>query len=247
MGNKAVISYKEYMDRENNEFHAPYEQEFQFYVAVKMGDIENVIRLLNSNPMNKKEGLGKLSKNPLTSLKYHFAISAAMVARYCIEGDMLHETAFLLSDYYISRADLCDTIEEISKLLFDMMIDYTNRMLECRKIAVCSKKINRCIDFIYENLHTKISVEELAKHVGLSQSYLSKLFKKEQGITISEYILHKKLETSKNMLMYSEYSIADIASVLAFSSQSYFTEVFHKNYGETPKDYRNQNFKSLFK
>jgi AraC-like DNA-binding protein len=78
----------------------------------------------------------------------------------------------------------------------------------------------------------------LAKHVNLTTSYLSRLFKKETGLTISDYIQGIKIETAQNMLIYSDYSPSQIASILAFPNQSYFTEVFHKRVGVTPKKYQ---------
>lgn len=54
-----------------------------------------------------------------------------------------------------------------------------------------------------------------------------------------------KLDTARNMLLYSEYSISEISSVFAFSSQSHFTEAFHKFYGETPLQCRQRNITEL--
>ena len=228
------IEYQEFVNRENHEFHAPYEEEFRFYQAVKMGDIEQVRKLLDEKPMHKKEGLGTLSKSKLQSLKYHFAISAAMVARYCIEGGMNHETAYLLSDYYIASADKCQREEAISDLLWDMMSDYTGRMRQLRFEGAYTKKIRQCIEYIYKNLHTSIRLSELAEILDMNSSQLSKQFKKEVGIPISRYIMKMKLDTARNMLLYSDYSISEIAAVFAFASQSHFTDTFRKYYGETP-------------
>ena len=125
-----------------------------------------------------------------------------------------------------------------------MCIDYAKRMRSLRKNVICSKQVAQCIDYIYDHLHARITVEELAEHVKLNTSYLSRLFKKEVGTSISEYIRRQKLETAKNMLVYSDYRPAQIASTLAFPSQSYFTEIFHKYTGLTPKEYRKQNFQN---
>lgn len=228
------IEYQEYLNRENEVFHAPYEEEFRFYHAVRQGDLSQVEKLLDAKPLHKKEGMGTLAKSYVQSLKYHFAISAAMVARYCIEGGMAHETAYLLSDYYIGKADLCGSGEQISALLREMMTDYTGRMAELRLKGAYTKKIRQCVEYIYKNLHTPIRLPELARITGISPSQLSKQFKKEVGVSVSSYILARKLETARNMLLYSEYSISEISAVFAFSSQSHFTQAFRKYYGETP-------------
>ena len=59
--------------------------------------------------------------------------------------------------------------------------------------------------------------------------------------TVNGYIKNKKLETARNMLLYSDFTAAEISFILAFNSQSYFTEVFRKKYGLTPSDFRAQN------
>ena len=109
-------------------------------------------------------------------------------------------------------------------------------------IADTARVLGRMFDGIEYRGYGQEIVEELAEYVDLNPSYLSRLFKKEVGTSISEYIRRQKLETAKNMLVYSEYRPAEIATTLAFPSQSYFTEIFHKYTGLTPKEYRKQYF-----
>jgi AraC family transcriptional regulator len=86
-------------------------------------------------------------------------------------------------------------------------------------------------------------ITELAQYTGLNPSYLSRLFRKETGITVTEYIKTRKIETAKNMLKYSEYLPSQIAAILAFPNQRYFIEVFKKRVGTTPKKYRDMYFR----
>jgi AraC family transcriptional regulator len=238
------LIYQEYVQRENKIFHAPYDPELSFYSAIKEGNLALVTELCKE-PLTDKKGLGKLSDNPLQNLKYHFAITAALVARYCIEGGMELPQAYGLSDFYIRKADSMKRIEDVSALHPVMCLDYTKRMRQMKKNSICSKPIALCIDYIYDHLHQKITVSILAEQVGLSESYLSRLFKKEMKISISRYILMKKIDTAKNMLAYSDYPISDISATLAFSSQSHFTELFRKHTGMTPMQYRVSGNRSL--
>ena len=235
-------SYKEFIMRENNIIHAPYSSEFDFYLAVKSGDV-NKVTMLCESAFTDKNGLGQLSDNLLRNCIYHFIITVAMIARYCIEGGMEHEAAYSLSDFYIQKADKCTTADQISRLHSIMVIDYTKKMNALKKDKICSKPIVKCIDYIYDNLHTRITVELLANYVGLNPNYLSILFKKETGVSISMYIQIQKIETAKNMLKYSDYSSSQIASILAFPTQSYFIEVFKKLVGLTPKKYQDLFFR----
>lgn len=231
------LTVREYALRENSDQHAPYVPEFDFYYAVKNGEVEKVSELCAVD-FDKKGGFGKLCEDSLQNLKYHFAITAAMLARYCIEAGMEHETAYSLSDLYIQSCDRCTTPRELSGLHRNMCMDYTKRMQALRKDRVYSKQIVLCVNYIYNNLHKKISVAELAEHTGLSVSYLSRLFRKETGESITEYIVRRKINAAKNMLKYSGYSLSQISETLAFSCQSYFTKIFRTYEGVTPKKYR---------
>ena len=235
--------YKDFIQREENFLRAPYNPEIEFYNTIKSGDVKHT-RELCEEPLVDKPGLGRLSDNPLQNLKYHFVITTAQVARYCIEGGMDLSEAYSLSDFYIQKADRCRKSQEITDLHPIMCIDYATRMRKLRKNAICSKQVAQCIDYIFDNLHERITVEELADYVDLNPSYLSRLFKNEVGTPISDYIRQKKIETAKNMLIYSDYKPAEISSILAFPNQSYFTEVFRKSTGLTPSKYRKQFFQA---
>lgn len=237
------LFYREFVQRESEILRAPYNPELEFYSAIKSGDIIK-IRQLCEEPLMDKPGLGTLSVNALQNMKYHFVITTALAARYCIEGGMELSKAYSLSDFYIQKADRCKTVKEISDLHPIMCEDYTKRMKNLRKEKICSKQIAECIDYIYDHLHTRITIEDLADYVNLNPSYLSRLFKKEIGATVSSYIQTKKIETAKNMLIYSDYSLSQISSTLAFPSQSYFAEIFRKKVGMTPTNYRSLYFRN---
>ena len=121
---------------------------------------------------------------------------------------------------------------------------YTKEMAALDKATVYSKPITLCIDYIYNHLHETILVDTLAKLVELNRSYLSTLFKKETKMTISAYILSKRIEAAQNMLRFSDYTYAEISATLAFSSQSHFNRVFRSQTGYTPKEFRNKFFRA---
>lgn len=236
------LFYKEFVQRESNILRAPYNPELEFYSVIKSGNVNKVRELCNQSLLDKP-GLGTLSKDSLQNMKFHFAITAAMVARYCIEGGMELSVAFSLSDFYIQKADSFKTPQAVSDLHPIMSLDYAKRMRNLRKEKICSLHVANCIDYICDHLHTRITATFLAEYVGLNASYLSRLFRKETGLTISSYIQLKKIETAKNMLVYSDYSPSRISSTLAFPSQSYFSEIFHKHTGMTPLRYRGYYFR----
>ena len=237
------LLYQQYVRRELETFRAPYDPEPEFYSYVSQGNTEKVKELCRE-PFQEKRGLGILSDSPLQNLKYHFAITAALLARYCIEGGMEVSEAYDLSDYYIHKADCMKSTEAVSGLHPVMCLDYAAHMEKLHREKACSRPIASCLEYIYDHLHTRITVPVLAAHVGLSPSYLSRLFAQEMGRNISVYIQDKKIETARNMLCYSDHAISVISSTLAFPSQSYFTALFRKKTGKTPGQYRAEHFRA---
>ncbi|MDE7323506.1 MAG: AraC family transcriptional regulator [Lachnospiraceae bacterium] len=233
---------RELSESESETYHRPMEEEYSFYAAVKNGDMEFVRNNLKQGDFTNPEGMGVLSKNALTNLKYHFVVTAALLTRHCVEGGLELEQAYRLSDFYILKMDSCSTTKAIADLHQDMVLDFTGKMLVLQKNAILSKPILLCTDYIYSHINERITINELAKYTALSPSYLSRLFKQNLGISISDYIREKKIEKAENLLKYSNYSLIDIANYLAFSSQSHFIQTFEKYVGLTPKKYRDRHY-----
>lgn len=235
---------EEFIGKESNFTHRPLEEEFAFYDAVKKGNLDYIKRNYVEKVFTNAKGMGILSEKPLTNIKYHFIITAAMLTRFCVEGGMELERAYRLSDFYIIKMDKCQNISEVADLHYVMVMDYTEKMVELRKETVIAKPVRLCVDYIYNHLHQRITIKELAAYTRLSATYLSRIFKQEMKVSVSDYIRIKKIEEAKNLLKYSDFLIVDISNYLAFPSESYFIQVFRKTTGMTPKKYRDSYFRS---
>lgn len=241
MGIQDELAKVEFKNREYLIKHISYDREMAFYQSIGNGDMEEMKRLFI--PFNV-EGFGKLSENPLRNLKYHLIITVAMITRYVIEAGLEMEAAYNLSDIYIRKIDVCGDEDSIRKIHEELCEAYVKRMQACKRRRLYSKPVSQCIDYIYDNLHEKISLEDLAEVSGVSSSYISKLFHSEVGITIAQYIQKKKIEAAKNLLLFTDYSITDISNYMQFSTESYFISVFRKFCGVTPKKFREVHFRS---
>ena len=234
------IAYLAYLNRESNKRHHFYDEEMKQYILMQKGDpkaIPEADAIIRSNLT------GHLSGNPVRNIKYLFVACVTITTRFAIEGGLDNETAYTSSDYYINRMDKLNSVDEVLKLHHEMFAYFTNKMAAIKKENVFSKPVLQCMDFIDLNLHQPIRLSHLCIYVGLSESYLSTLFKKETGLAVSDYILRRRIETAKNMLRYSEFTSAQISEILAFSSQSYFIRSFKKLEGMTPIEYQNSFFR----
>ena len=236
---RKTIPYQDYLDREQRQPHAPLAAEMNFFNLIKVGDVREV-RKLCREPFHEKTGLGILSEDGMRNIRYHFVITAAIIARNCIEGGMPMPEAYGMSDYYIRLADEAATKEEITEIHEEMCIAYAGRMQEISREDIFSRHVTDCIDYIYEHLDERIKMKDLCMVTGLSEVYLSRLFRNETNMTVTEYIISKKIETARNMLKNSDYPIVWISETLAFPSQSYFTRVFTRYCKLSPARYRQQ-------
>lgn len=240
MGIKDELAKTEFYNREYSLNHIPYDKEMAFYQSIRNGDMEEMHRLFTPLCV---EGFGKLSENPLRNLKYHLIITVAFITRYCIEGGLEMEAAYNLSDIYIRKIDTCNSEEELHSAHKELCEAYVRRMQKSKPVMRYSRPIQLSIDYIYDNLHNKILLSDMADYAGISESYLSKLFLKETGQNVSAYIINKRIDAAKNLLVYTEYSTSDISNFLNFSSESHFIATFRKLTGITPKKFRLYNFR----
>lgn len=235
------LRYMEFVSREAGWRHHTHAEDTWQFELLQAGDMraveEGIIRFRSVNN-------GHLSDDPVRNRKYLFVASVTQACRAAINGGMDTERAYNASDLFIQKMDTLATEEEICKLQVDMMTFYTREMAELDRKRVYSKPVVICMDYIYNHLHEPIRIQALAEQVDLNASYLSTLFKKEAGCSISDYILSKRMEAARNMLKYSEYSYAEISAILAFSSQSHFSRIFKKETGYTPKEYRDRFFQN---
>lgn len=217
-------------------------EEFLFYRAVAGGDLDTVRKNCEQGRFVEEKGVGILSRDPVVNLKYHFVITTAMIARLCRQNGMELEQAFRLSDFYIQKLDDIHTEEEVHRLHDEMVMDYTEKMRKYNRSDTNSKHINACKEYIYSHIKERITIEDLADELGVSSGYLSRLFKKETGVSVSAYIRSQKIDMAKNLLRFSDYSMIDIANRLSFSSQSHFIQQFREVVGMTPKKYRDEYY-----
>lgn len=92
--------------------------------------------------------------------------------------------------------------------------------------------------YIEEHFKKKISLETMADELHANKSYLSRLYKEKQGINISDAILQKKVEAAKDYLRKTDLKIYEVSEKIGFDDTGYFSKVFKKYTGQSPKEYQ---------
>lgn len=222
-------------EREEELYHHTYQEERKLLESVRDGRSEDAIRYSR----NMDSELGKLSTKELNHWKNVAIVAITLTTRAAIEGGISPSIAYRISDFYIQKSDSCKEIAQIIKYR-DHAVEELTGQVEKKKSRKTSSYVERCRDYVGKHYREKIYLSEIADTLGLSETYLSRLFRKETGERLQDYIVNVRLEHAANLLRYSEESISKIAEYVNFSSQSYMGKVFKEKYEMSPKQYREQ-------
>jgi two-component system, response regulator YesN len=113
------------------------------------------------------------------------------------------------------------------------------RAIEYKKYVNKTESVTEQLkQYIDKNYQQEIRRDELAELVYLNTDYMSRIFKKEAGVSISNYLLSKRVEEAKKLLSQSELPINSVSIYVGYSNFSYFTKMFRENTGYSPLEYR---------
>lgn len=221
--------------RENTWLHHEPMMERALFHHIKNG---NKTELLSVQASFTEDKYGKLSKRSLLRNKKNLAISSITLAtRAAIDGGLYWEISYTLSDFHIQHIEELENIPAVESAHLNALCDFADHVRENR-MAKLSRTVALCQNYIFNHLYEELSLDKLAEVAGLNRSYLSVLFKKETGFTISDFIQFERIEEAKRLIELPDISLSDIATRLHFNDQSYFTKVFKKYTGSTPQKFR---------
>lgn len=99
--------------------------------------------------------------------------------------------------------------------------------------------VSTALKFIQENYSTTLDIDTICSEISFSKHYFCKLFKKQMGITVHQYVNEYRISKSKELLSYSKLSINSIATQVGFRNTLTFLRAFEKSMHMTPSEYRN--------
>ncbi|MCR5144706.1 MAG: AraC family transcriptional regulator, partial [Lachnospiraceae bacterium] len=141
---------------------------------------------------------------------------------------------------YLQELEKCKIDTDIMTLHYSALDKYQSEITKAQHQHAQNKNIQSALNYLDNQVHHRFNLDDMAKSLHISKNYLCTLFKKNMGITITEYLNRRRLEGAANMLKYSDYSYSDISDYFCFSSQSRFIAAFKKYYNMTPAQYRKQ-------
>lgn len=116
---------------------------------------------------------------------------------------------------------------------------YQEAIEQIDEMAGTSSVIQEVKDYVEQNYwNVKFSLPDAANHVNLSVQYMSRLFRKETGVTFVDYLTSVRIRKSIELFQNENMKIYEIAECVGYATQHYFSAVFKKHLGVSPAEYR---------
>jgi AraC-like DNA-binding protein/ligand-binding sensor protein len=228
--NESIQRYKSF-DIPTNTY--PYEHEKDLITKVKTGNIQDAKAILNDllGYVLFSEG------NSLEIVKARAIELSSLLSRAAIEGGASTDSIFKLNNLFLKNIQQIDSLEMLCFKLQEIVETFTESMFNYTP-SKNNETIKKALIYISKNFNSDVSLEDVAYQVHLHPSYFSTMFKQAIGSSFREYLNMVRIEESTRLLTNTDYSIIDIAVANGFDDQSYFSKVFKKYTGMTPKQFR---------
>lgn len=210
---------------------------------------------LKESQLMRAVSLGNFSKaepilSDLISLQYSLPISTTLksLQNYLYSFNTLLRTAAMngsvhpihigkLSTQYINEIEQLSSVPKGHMLMNEMVRKYC-MLVKNYSLKNYSLLIQKVLTLIDYDLTADLGLKAIAETLNVNASYLSSLFKKETGSTLTEYVNKKRVERAIFLLNTTSLQVQTIAQYCGIPDVNYFTKVFKKIIGKTPKEYR---------
>lgn len=216
-------------------------QEARLSELIYNSDFRNVVKkAFRENDTNILSSILTLDKHfekaKRDLVKEYYTFIFNILAEYAKEVDEEH----LFEKNLFYEFNRCITEEEYRKFLIDIyeQIVNTNNTTKNREERVNSEDIKKYIDKHF--CEYGFSTSDIVKRFKFSVSYLSAVFKKNEGVTIVDYITNKKIQRAAQLISETDLSIKYISSLVGYENIQYFSRVFKSVMNMSPTDYSNK-------
>lgn len=175
--------------------------------------------------------------DPLRNAKNYLIIMNTLLRKAAEQGGVHPVDIDKMSSEFAHRIEQMSSLAQNTPLMREMFRSYC-KLVRKHAIRSFSQMIQKTILLIESDLSTDLSLRTLAKQQNVSSSYLSSLFKKETGKTVSEYIREKRIQYAASLLSTTHLQVQTVAQHCGIMDVQYFSKLFKKQMGFTPKEYR---------
>jgi len=228
--NETIQRYKEENVSGSRAFF--HEKETELLSRVRTGNVQAAKALLNEliGHVLFSQG-GRMENVQLMAVEL-----TTLLSRVAIDGGAGTDKIYGLNSQYLTRILVQQNQEELCYLLQEVVENFMDAMFTHHDQG--NPHIRKALRYIAANFTQKLTLQHVAGEVGISPNHFSALFHKTVGVSFRDYLSQVRVEESKRLLLYTDYSLADIAAAMGFPDQSNFSKVFKRITGISPGKYR---------
>lgn len=221
-----------------------YELQNKLMDAITQGDQKKAKTSVQELMNDLVEFSNRVPGSPIRSSKNIGFVFNAM-CRLAAERSGVHPL-FLhqLSERFAILIERTTTIPQLKKLFSSMAIEYCD-LVNTFSTGQYSPLAKKAIDYILLNIGSPLTLQLIARHIHANPSHLSRKFKEETGMTVTEYINRKRIEEAKLFLQRGNVSVTDVAFMVGFNDLNYFSKVFKKYTSLTPTEYMKKKHENI--
>lgn len=176
------------------------------------------------------------NKNTVEHWKHYVNMFINNLRSSAVAGGLDLTEALLMSQGFIKEVNELRDVDSIKQKAYSIVGEYAQAVFE-NQYNNCSKTVKEICRYINDNYDKAMSTKILAEAFHVNASHLSRQFKKEMFMTLTEYIHQIRIEEAKRLLKTKRYTVTQIAHMVGYNDVQYFTNTFKKKEQITPTEY----------
>lgn len=235
IGYNRIIFIDDVEPRTGNNLLFDEDKERLLISGIKFGSEAGVIKAVNSL-------FEEITATKASIREYQFYLMEIVSSIYRLANDLQLDA----SDIPGFNTGLYDeilklgSINEIRKLIGSICVRLASSISQKRQNTTRTL-LEKARDYIDRNYgDDELGIQKLADHLHISATYLSMIFKKEAGETFLKYLVGVRLKAARELLANSDLKTSEIAERIGYPDINYFSYFFKKNFGMSPREYRNR-------
>ncbi|WP_169090630.1 response regulator [Paenibacillus sp. PL91] len=238
LGKNRVLSIMDIEGKPSNAMPLSLEWDRKLAAAVKTGAVQDAHRLIETGVAELKAALVPVEACMLQMQKVVLSLMNSIQELAISQQEPSIEQQIKLMNVFRFK-----TLDEIEVWLKEVVSAIISTITENRNYLT-NMQIHRAVEYIDTNYaNEKMSLQDLCRHVLMSTSYFSLVFKQHTGETFIEYLTGVRVAKAKELLHNSNLKLYEIAEQVGYKDPNYFSILFKKHTGITPKDYREKQIK----
>lgn len=234
LGRKRMIAIKDvpfHSKKDSYSFPSDFETRLETVVQnLELGEVKRLFREIPIWDLNEK------NVRPICFLFMN------MLYRFLSNKSIFNEEIKSIFKDFLSEIEICEFVDTISACVMECIEDVSLSINDSMDNSNENYLINKAVLYIETNLHRDISLKDIAENLEVSYGYISRLLNQSASGGFVTQLKNRRIQRAKYLLLKTNKKIYEIAYETGFKSARYFSEVFKRETGVAPLDYRNSRF-----